>query len=132
MDSKRFKQRYEHFQEALARLEEAVELKPKDRLALDGLVQRFEFSFELAWKVLKDWLNYKGFEDSAPRDVIQKAFQESLLEDFEGWLKMLELRNISSHEYSLEKADQLIELIQKKFYLLLQDLKNTLEKHIDE
>ena len=62
MDLDRVKQRYSHFQQALARLEEAVAMKPKDRLALDGLIQRFEFSFELGWKVLKDWLNYKGFE----------------------------------------------------------------------
>ncbi|MFA4815176.1 MAG: HI0074 family nucleotidyltransferase substrate-binding subunit [Candidatus Gracilibacteria bacterium] len=130
MDLERVKQRYTHFQEALARLEEAVAMKPKDRLALDGLIQRFEFSFELGWKVLKDWLNYKGFEVSAPRDVIQKGFQESLLEDFDGWLKMLELRNVSSHEYSLEKADGLIKLIQEKFSLLLRNLKDTLDKQL--
>ncbi|MEK9159214.1 MAG: HI0074 family nucleotidyltransferase substrate-binding subunit [Patescibacteria group bacterium] len=130
MDLDRVKQRYSHFQQALARLEEAVAMKPKDRLALDGLIQRFEFSFELGWKVLKDWLNYKGFEVSAPRDVIQKAYQESFIDDFEGWLKMLELRNVSAHEYSLEKADGLIELIQERFSLLLRGLKDTLDKHI--
>lgn len=130
MELERVKQRYDHFQQALARLEEAVAMNPKDRLALDGLIQRFEFSFELGWKVLKDWLNYKGFEVSAPRDVIQKAYQESFIDDFEGWLKMLELRNVSAHEYSLEKADGLIKLIQEKFSLLLRNLKDTLDKHI--
>lgn len=128
MDLKRVQQRYDHFKQALVRLEEAVAMKPKDRLALDGLIQRFEFSFELGWKVLKDWLNFKGFEVSAPRDVIQIGFQEGLIEDFEGWLKMLELRNVSSHEYSLEKADGLILLIQEKFTLLLSALKDTLDK----
>lgn len=127
MSKDRFLQRFEHFNQALTQLEEAVLSKPTSRLELDGLIQRFEFSFELSWKALKDWLNYKGFDVSAPRDVLQKGFQENLINDFDTWLKMLELRNISSHEYSLEKADALIDLIQKKFLETMQELRITLE-----
>ena len=82
----RWRQRLGDFENALSRLNEALTMKSFDELEKDGVIQRFEFTFELAWKTLKDYLEDQGFIDvSSPKKVLRKAFQENLKETTLKW-----------------------------------------------
>jgi nucleotidyltransferase substrate binding protein (TIGR01987 family) len=107
-------------------LREAVGLA-EDELDRDGVIQRFEFTFELLWKTLKAILNYQGIECYSPRDCIKKAFRHGIIDDDEIFLDMLEDRNLSSHVYDEETAKEIFERI-KKFYLKTLEGLNLEEK----
>ena len=103
------------FNKALERLKEAVAIA-RDELDRDGVIQRFEFTFEQFWKALKAVLKYQGIECYSPRDCIKKAFRYGLIEDDEIFLDMLEDRNLSSHTYDEKTAEEIFERI-KNFYV---------------
>jgi nucleotidyltransferase substrate binding protein (TIGR01987 family) len=95
-------------QQALKRLGEAVtesQQRPESDTLRDGVIQRFEFTFELAWKVLKARLDFEGFpEANSPRAVIKQAFQLGWLSDEGAWLSLLDDRNQTSHTYDSATA----------------------------
>lgn len=128
----RWLQRFDNYKRAFARLKEAcfqVENLQSD-LEKDGLVQRFEFTYELAWKVLKDYIAFAGFEGVlTPRDVQIKALEIGLITDGPGWKSMQEARNRASHEYNSEAAEQLFSDILANYFNLLDDVYNTMLKH---
>ncbi len=96
----RWKQRFSNFEMAFLRLQEAVEdFENLNRLSKEGLIQRFEYTLELAWKTLKDYLESKEEIAKFPKDVVKKSFQANLIEDGEVWMEMLEKRNLLSHTY---------------------------------
>ena len=96
----RWKQRFQNFEKALSQLDSAIErLNVLSDLEKEGLVQRFEYSFELAWKTLKDYLESQNVEAKFPRDVIKSGFQYELISDGKIWLEMLEIRNIIARTY---------------------------------
>ncbi|HRI28089.1 MAG TPA: nucleotidyltransferase substrate binding protein [Chitinophagales bacterium] len=126
----RWKQRYRHFLKALSLLEEAV-IKHRElglnKLEEQGLIQRFEFTHELAWNVLKDYFEYQGnTEITGSRDATREAFQMGLIEDGENWMEMIRSRNLSSHTYNEAIADKLTEQILKAYFPLFVKLKETL------
>ena len=92
-------------------------------------MQMFEFSFELAWKVLKDLLFYEGYDLSVPREVIRKSFEAGYLdeEDCEIFLDALEKRNLLSHTYREEVANEAEMLIKNRYHPMLRRLRDTLE-----
>ena len=95
--------RAQNYLRACDRLSEAVrELsgEPGDELRRDGLIQRFEFTFELAWKSLKEYLEAQGYAElTTPRAVLREAFAARLIDDEAAWLAMLDARNRTSHIY---------------------------------
>lgn len=96
----RWKQRFENFENAFLLLEEAVNDFPNlSKLEKEGLIQRFEYTFELSWKTLKDFLESQGVEAKFPREVIKQAFKNELILDGELWLQMLDSRNQMAHTY---------------------------------
>lgn len=96
----RWKQRFQNYEKALSQLDSAVErVEFLSDLEKEGLVQRYEYSFELAWKTMKDYLESRNVEAKFPRDVIKSGFQYELISDGEIWLEMLEIRNIIAHTY---------------------------------
>jgi nucleotidyltransferase substrate binding protein (TIGR01987 family) len=103
MRSIRWEQRLEHFERAVDRLSAACadDAAPLNELEREGLAQRFEYTFELAWKTLKDYLTWSGVELSppSPREVIKAATALEMLEDGALWLEMLERRNWLTHAY---------------------------------
>lgn len=114
------------FKKALERLDEALkEDLSKGAIVIDGTIQRFEFSFELAWKLAKAVLNYQGIEVEPPRLVIKEAFKTGLIKDGDGWIDMLEDRNKTSHIYDEKQALKIYEKIKNSHYKLLQDFKNS-------
>jgi nucleotidyltransferase substrate binding protein (TIGR01987 family) len=92
----RWKQRFQNFERAYTRRSDGVELKNYDSLQEAGLIQTFEFTFELGWKTLKDYLELLGFDASSPRDVIKQAFQAGFVSNGHLWLDALDKRNLMS------------------------------------
>ena len=79
-----------------------------DELRRDGLIQRFEFTFELAWKSLKEYLEEQGLADlTTPRQVLREAYAAELIDGEEAWLSMLDARNRTSHIYDEEVSRQI-------------------------
>jgi len=98
-DEIRWQQRLENFGKAMAQLEAACSKDKLTDLERAGLVQMFEFSFELAWKALKDLLFYEGFDVKSPRATIRTSFEQEYIseDDCEVFLDALDKRNILSH-----------------------------------
>jgi nucleotidyltransferase substrate binding protein (TIGR01987 family) len=126
----RWKQRLQNFEKAMADLDAALDLSDPDRFQRAGLVQFFEMSFELAWKTLKDYLEFQGHQDvSSPRSALKMAFQTGLVLDGHAWMKALEDRNLTSHVYDEAIADQVIALIRTQYASLLHQLLGSLQSH---
>jgi nucleotidyltransferase substrate binding protein (TIGR01987 family) len=128
----RWLQRFKHFQSALRRLEEAVDLaqeRPLSPLEQQGLIQAFEFTHELAWNTLKDFLEYLGVQPLyGSRDSTREAFKRGLLEDGETWMDMIRDRNLTSHTYNEEVANSIALSILKRYY----DQFRVLQRKLDE
>jgi len=107
----RWIQRFENFGRALDLLAEGASGAPEElsRLEKEGLVQRFEYSFELAWKTMKDYLQHSGVDltPATARSVIKEAFAAKMISEGDTWISMLDHRNLLSHTYDqmvFEKA----------------------------
>src|SRR3989338_10027807 len=123
MDPKRVKQLFADFQNAARKLKEALAEDPRQAAGtvLDGTVQRFEFTFELAWKLAKHVLAYQGIEAGNPRDVLKEGFQQNFFKDGDAWIAMFEDRNRTSHVYDEEQVLEIYNKIKKKYYPLLEE-----------
>ncbi|MBN1596781.1 MAG: nucleotidyltransferase substrate binding protein [Bacteroidales bacterium] len=105
----RWKQRFANFELAYSRLKEAVEeIDHLNRLSKEGLIQRFEYTLELAWKTLKDYLESRQEIAKFPKDVIKKSFRAELIDNGEIWMEMLEKRNLLSHTYEEETFKRIL------------------------
>ncbi len=100
----------DNFSDAVSRLEEGIQ-KAKDELARDGVIQRFEFTFELFWKTLKLILNFEGIACNTPRNCIKEAFRNEMIVESEIYLDMLDDRNRSSHIYDETTSKEIFERI---------------------
>ncbi len=129
-DEIRWQQRLENFGKALGQLEAACSKENLSNLERAGLVQMFEFSFELTWKSLKDLLFYEGYDVKSPRATIRTSFEQGYISenDCEIFLDALDKRNILSHTYHEKKALEAESLIREHYFPLLHRIYNTLEK----
>jgi nucleotidyltransferase substrate binding protein (TIGR01987 family) len=119
----RWKQRFQNFNKAFQQLSEAVSsVDILSVLEKEGMVQRFEYTFELAWKTLKDFLDAKNVDARYPREVIKKAFEYDIIEDGETWLEMLEQRNLMAHTYSEEIFTKAVQMICGKYYPAIEQV----------
>jgi nucleotidyltransferase substrate binding protein (TIGR01987 family) len=111
----RWKQRFDNYKRALAALDRAVaiaEERPFSELEEQGVIKGFEFTHELSWNLLKDFLESKGFADiHGSRDTTRIAFREGYIENGEVWMNMIESRNKSSHTYNTDTAQAIVRLI---------------------
>lgn len=115
----RLEERIENFNKAFIVFKEAHDeyLNDTARIVFRlAEIQGFEVVFELGWKVLKDYIEIKGYNESSPRDVIKKAFSLNYLPNAQVWIDMLKDRNITSHEYNQKKADEIFEKISTIYY----------------
>ena len=121
----RWEQRLDSYHKALARLAEIVGASKKRALnefERDGLVQRFEFTHELSWKLMKAYAEYQGFDGiGGSRDATRKAFEMSLISDEQSWMDMIKSRNETSHNYDGSMADDVVDSIINRFYPLLAE-----------
>jgi nucleotidyltransferase substrate binding protein (TIGR01987 family) len=127
----RWKQRFKNFEKAFGLLEEAVQQGLDEELTdleKQGLIQRFEFTHELAWQVLKDYFEYQGNTNiTGSRDATREAFEKGLISDGEGWMEMIKSRNQSSHTYNEEIAEEIIESVLNRYYELFVAFKEKME-----
>ncbi len=113
----RWKQRFQNFEKAFKQFENAVlSLDTLSDLEKEGMVQRFEYTFELGWKTLKDFLESKNVDVKFPREAIKKAFEYDIIEDGTLWLEMMEQRNLMAHTYSEDIFKQAVKMISQKYY----------------
>lgn len=126
----RWKQRFMNFRKAVVQLTEFVEKEELNKFELQGLIQCFEYTFELAWKTMKDYLVQEGFDVASPRKAIQTAFQVQLITNGHVWIDALEKRNLMSHTYDEAKAKEAEQLIRKKYYPLISELYRRLEEMV--
>ena len=127
----RFEQRREDYFNALERLKEAVKQGDSD-IIIDGILHRFEFTFELAWKTVKDYLEYLGITNKigSPREIIQTGYKQGIIEDGESWIKMMLSRNSLAHIYDEKTSREIYEYIVSEYIDLFENLKKKLNEEI--
>lgn len=132
----RWIQRLSHYRRALAKLQEAVQLAQRrslSELEQQGLIHAFEFTHELAWKTLKDFLESRGVQPLyGSRDTTREAFKQGLLQDGEAWMQMIESRNLTSHTYNEQVAQQVVDSVIQLYFSQLQALCHRLEQMAEE
>ncbi len=125
--------KYENFCRAYKNLEESIKLEPPyDTVTLTGLVALFEITFEQSWKMIKEILEYHGYEQSgtgSPRLVIKTAFQAGMIDDEEIWLRALSARNNVAHSYNEDIALSIVRETKEIYTNMFKSLKETVKKN---
>lgn len=128
----RFEERKKDYENALEKLEEAFNeeiIKNVNeeglQIIIDGALHRFEFTFELAWKTIKDYLEYMGIANKigSPRENIQQAFKQGIIDDGDIWIEIMLARNELSHLYDENISRKIYENIKKKYVHEFKKLK---------
>ena len=127
----RWKQRFKHFCAALDRLQEAEALahsRPLSDLEQQGLIQGFEYTHELAWKTMKDFLQNRGIESLfGSKDATREAFRLELIQDGEVWMQMIQDRNLTSHAYDQSTADGVAKAVLQEYLPRFIAFRNTMQ-----
>ena len=129
----RWEQRFQNFTKSMRYLEDALQIPNPDIVQKAGIIQFFEMSFELAWNMVKDYLEQQGFVDiKSPRGAIKKAFEIGIIENGHDWMDLLLDRNLTAHTYDEQKATDMEQLIQNKYFPLLKVLLVSFKLRFDE
>lgn len=136
----RWKQRFENFQKALQKLVDAVDYIKNndskaeivlDEIIKEGLIQRFEYTHELAWNVMKDYATYQGNTTvGGSRDATREAFQLQLMSDGAVWMDMIGSRNKTSHTYNEATADEIYLKILNDYFPAFLEFQKNMERKI--
>jgi nucleotidyltransferase substrate binding protein (TIGR01987 family) len=128
----RWQQRFDNFKKALNQLDGAVTLARERELTdleKQGLIQAFEYTHELAWNTLKDFLEESGNKNIyGSKDTTRLAFHSGLIENGEIWMNMIQSRNQSSHTYNEEVAEEIVTKIINNYYHEFAALNDTLDE----
>ncbi len=124
LKSIRWRQRYQNLNRAFQQLQQGVKIETPSKIETQGIIQSFEFTFELAWKTLKDYLEAQGVLCTFPREVIKQAFHYGILKDGEIWLEMLNKRNLLAYTYDDQLALEAYRLISGVYYMQMENLMN--------
>lgn len=131
----RWQQRFQNFDRALALLEDALGRGPTalNQLEKEGAVQRFEYTLELTWKTLKDYLEESGLVLPAvtPRQVIKDAFAAKILMDGQTWIDMIDHRNLLSHTYDPVNFEEAVGAIHARYLTALRQVRDLLASKRD-
>ncbi len=118
----RYLQRFENYEKSFLLLSGALEINAPSLVEKAGTIQFFETTFELAWKLMKDYLSYLGYEVKSPRDAIKQSFAIELITNGDSWINALMDRNLITHTYDEEIANEVYQAIKNNYFLLLNDL----------
>ena len=122
-DDIRWKQRFANYKKALSQLKEFIDLGELSKFEKQGLIKSFEYTYELGWNTMKDYIIYQGNPDiGGSRDAIREGFKMCIITDGEGWMDMLKSRNRTSHTYDEDTAQEIIDAIIIKYIHLFEDL----------
>lgn len=127
----RWVQRFNHFLKALSQLEGAVQLaqeRPLSKLEEQGLIQAFEYTHELAWNTLKDFLENRGARNLyGSKDATREAFKLGLIENGDVWMDMIKSRNLTSHTYNESTATTIVTAVFNAYFTEFVSLRRKLE-----
>ena len=143
----RWQQRFSNFKKAFEKFKQSVEFiqsieltvqshrdqteRIQDELIKEGLIQRFEYTHELAWKVMKDYALFQGIQDvGGSRDAIREAFQLNLIDNGEIWMDMLSSRNKTSHTYNETTVNDIYQKIIRDYYPLFLSFNNKMQEKL--
>jgi nucleotidyltransferase substrate binding protein (TIGR01987 family) len=113
----RWQQRFNNLKKAFTQLKKFIDKGDLSELEMQGLVKAFEYTYELAWTTMKDFLEYRGQSDIyGSRDAFRKAFQLGLVEDGNLWMDMLQSRNKTTHTYNEETAREICQAVTEDYY----------------
>lgn len=128
LSEKRYEEQKENFRRALNRLNEALEVEATE-LEIDGILHRFEFTFELAWKTMKDCLENQGIvgKIGSPREILKESFSAGLIDNGEVWMDMMLSRNELSHLYDEETSREIYDDIKERYIIEINKLINKLD-----
>lgn len=126
----RWKQRFENFNKSFILLDKYSKKEELSELEQAGIIQFFEMTFELAWKVLKDYLEAEGYIVKSPRETIKQAFQIQLINDGHIWMEALAVMNLTTHTYDEKLVNKLINDIINIYFPELKLLHDKLEKEL--
>lgn len=135
MQEIRWIQRFENFRKALQNLEETracIQDNGINKIYTMALIQAFEIAFELAWKTLKDYLEYNGIKTDTPRETIKSAFSNNIIQDGQNWIYMMEARNKTYHTYKEDFAKELCDEILNNYSVQLNELSEFLKGKVNE
>ncbi len=122
----RWKQRFQNFDKAFNKFEFALSHfneEQENELYQMALIQTFEFTYELGWKTVKDYLHYSGIKKvNLPREVIKHGYQNQIIENGQMWINMMEDRNLMAHTYSEENAKKAVERISNEYSQAIKQL----------
>ena len=127
----RFQQRLKQFSRAADRLDDALN-QPETEFVRDSVVQRFKFTFELAWKSLQAWLRLTGTDGRSPREVLGEALRQGMISDGDGWSSALEYRNITSHSYDEQGSVEICQFVRSKGIVLIRAALDHLKQKASE
>jgi nucleotidyltransferase substrate binding protein (TIGR01987 family) len=122
MEDIRYLQRFENFEKSFLLLKSGLEIDTPSLVEKAGVIQFFETTFELSWKLMKDYLEYLGYDVKSPRDSIKTAFQIELIKDGSTWLEALMDRNLTVHTYDEAIANEVYKKIKESYSTLLEKL----------
>ena len=124
----RWKQRFYNYQKALSQLTKFIEKGELSELEEQGIIKAFEYTYELAWNVIKDYYQEQGEVNiQGSRDALRLAFQRGLIADGDNWMKMIKSRIASVHTYNLEVAQQINQDIHDVYFQLFIELKEKMK-----
>jgi len=129
-DDIRWQQRFSNYEKAFLLLERALSITTPSEVERGGIIQFYEMAFELAWKLMKDYLEHQGYTVNSPRDAIKQAFQANILDDGQLWIDALSDRNLTTHTYDENKAIEVVAKI-RSYFLGLQQLYRRLMSELD-
>ena len=132
----RWRQRFQNFDRAFILLRDALEehsLQELSDLEQEGVIQRFKYSYELAWKTMKDYLEENGviINPVTPRNVIKEAFAAGLIENGQVWIDMMLHRNLLAHTYDFSKFKEVLEAVENKYLAAFSILHDWLSNRIE-
>ncbi|MGI8362630.1 nucleotidyltransferase substrate binding protein [Bacillus cereus] len=120
-----------NYEKAFLRLNQALLLETDNSIVIDGIIQRFEFTYELGWKLMKGYLEYEGLtEITTPRTTFQEAYMVGLISKSEKWLSMIVDRNRTSHTYDEEMALQVCQRIKNEHIHTFEELLCTMQAKV--
>ena len=137
-EKQRWKYRFDNFKRAYILLQEAADLSYEnklDQLGKEGMIQRFEYTVELAWKTIKDYLESQNivFKMLTPRAVVKEAIAAKFIARGEEWMSLIDARNKMSHTYDFKKFEAVIEQIKENYLACFDELhEKLLVKYNDE
>jgi nucleotidyltransferase substrate binding protein (TIGR01987 family) len=124
-------QRFTSFKRAFNQLERFIAKEELNEMEEQGLIKAFEYTYELSWKTLQDLLKEKGYNDIVgPKPVIEQSFQDGYIIKGKEWLKMRSSRNLTTHSYDKETADEIVLQIRENYFGLFKELQIKLEEEL--